>query len=72
MSGKINAWFNETTSDLFRQRNVTWSKAKKTNSEEDLSHYRLIQNKFTKCIKSYKSQYNLNLINNNINDPSKF
>ncbi len=50
---------------------MAWSKAKKTNSDEDWSQYRLLRNKCTKSISS-RSQYYLNLINNNMNDPSKF
>ncbi len=72
VSGRNNPWFNESVSNLIKQRNVAWSKAKKTNSDEDWSQYRLLRNKCTKSIKSSKSQYYLNLINNNMNDPSKF
>lgn len=72
VSGKNNPWFNESVSNFIKQRNVAWSKAKKTNSNEDWSNYRLLRNKCTKLIKMSKSQYYLNLINNNMNDPSKF
>ncbi len=45
---------------------------RKQNSDEDWSQYRLLRNKCTKSIKSSKSQYYLNLINNNMKVPFKF
>uniref|UniRef100_A0A0E9XRT2 Uncharacterized protein n=1 Tax=Anguilla anguilla TaxID=7936 RepID=A0A0E9XRT2_ANGAN len=72
VSGKDNPWFNETISSSIRERDKAWAKAKRSNDASDWVQYRALRNKCTKLIKNTKSDYYLHLINENLNDPSKF
>lgn len=72
LSGKDNPWFNESVSNLIRQRNAAWAKAKKTNNFLDWISYRALRNKCTKLIKSGKCDYYLSIINENLKNTKKF
>lgn len=46
--------------------------AKKTNNHLDWVRYRTLRNNCTKLVKNSKCDYYLNMINENLNDPTKF
>lgn len=72
ISGKDNPWFNDTLSTLIRQRNAAWAKAKKSNDLLDWSSYRALRNSCTNSIKCAKRDYYLSMVNENLNNPTKF
>lgn len=69
--GRDNPWFNDSIATAVREWNEAWIKAKRNNNDKCWLNYRVLRNKCTRLIKSTKSEYYLNLINENLNDPKK-
>ena len=65
-------WVTSDIKKSIQQRDYIHGKARKTNSEDDWSTYRLLRNQVTKLIKSAKGMYNKRLIERNSDNPKMF
>lgn len=74
VKGRDNPWFDESIAILIKQRDNAWAKAKRDKNKNPRlwDVYRALRNKCTRLIKNAKSEYYLNLLNQNLNDPNKF
>lgn len=72
IKGWNNPWFSTDISNLLRQRDQAWAKARKTKLEADWVNFCQLRNKCTSLIKKRKSEFYLSEIMSNFNDPKKF
>uniref|UniRef100_A0A669EJS2 Reverse transcriptase domain-containing protein n=1 Tax=Oreochromis niloticus TaxID=8128 RepID=A0A669EJS2_ORENI len=72
VKGRENPWFSSELSESIHQRNVTWAKARKSDSLTDWLDFRKLRNKCTTLIKKAKSEYYLSVTSENLNNPQKF
>jgi hypothetical protein len=56
----------DSIATAIRERNEAWIKAKRNNNDKCWLNYRVLRNKCTRLIKTTKSEYYLNLINENL------
>lgn len=72
VKGRDNPWFTDELSDLFRERNSAWARARKTGHEKDWVVFRALRNKCIALVCRAKSEFYLNEITRNLNNPTKF
>ena len=72
VKGRENPWFSDKLSDIIHKRDVAWARARKSKSELDWIHFRQLRNKCTSHIRNAKSNYYVNQMTENSNNPSKF
>ena len=70
--GSQNPWMTSAISNLMSTRDYCLRKAKRTGKDEDWSSYRLFRNKVTAAMRHTKSDYNRNLIQENLDNPRNF
>lgn len=70
--GRDNPWFSNELSELIRQRNISWAKARHTHLPADWTHFRCLRNKCCAQIRRSKSDFYLKIVTENLNNPSKF
>ena len=59
-------------SNLMKSRDFNLKKVKKSGCDEDWASYRLHRNQVTAATRNAKSDYNRNLIQENLDDPCSF
>ncbi len=63
-----NVWFTPELSNLLRECNLAWSKARSTNLKEDWLIFRQLRNMSTAAIKKAEVDYFLLETSNNLNN----
>ena len=70
--GRDNPWVSDNLAELIRKRNISWAQARHTNAPFDWASFRGLRNKCTGLIRKSKSDYCLNAVTENLNNPTKF
>ena len=70
--GSQNPWMTSAISKLMSTRDYYQRKAKRSGRDEDWTSYRLFRNKVAAAIRYAKSDYNRNLIHENLDNPRVF
>ena len=70
--GYQNPWMTSAISNLMKSRDFYLRKVKKSGWDEDWDSYRLHRNKVTAATRNAKSDYNRNLIQENLDDSRSF
>jgi hypothetical protein len=58
--------------ELIRKINISWAQARHPNAPIDCTSFRALRNKCTGLIGTSKSDYYLNAVTENLNNPTKF
>ncbi len=72
VKGRHNVWFTPELSNLLRERNLAWSKARSTNLKEDWLIFRQLRNMSTAAIRKGKVDHFLLETSNNLNNSKTF
>lgn len=70
ISGRDNPWFSENLAEL--NRKIYVAQARRANAPVDWASFRALRNKCTGLIRKSKSEYYLNTVTENLNNPNKF
>ncbi|KAF3852049.1 hypothetical protein F7725_005404 [Dissostichus mawsoni] len=57
---------------ILKERDIAWSRARKSKSQVDWIIFRQLRNRFTFLVKKAKSEYYISNTTSNLNDPNKF
>ncbi len=68
VKGRHNVWFTPELSNLLRECNLAWCKARSTNLKEDWLIFRQLRNMSTAAIRKAKVDYFLLETSNNLNN----
>lgn len=71
IKGRDNPWFTAELSYLLHERNVAWTKARKSDAKDDWLLFRQLRNQFTYLLREAKAESNLSQTTKNLNDPKK-
>ncbi len=72
VKGRHNVWFTPELSNLLRESNLAWSKARSNNLKEDWLIFRQLHNMSTAAIRKVKVDYFLLETSNNLNNLKTF
>lgn len=72
VKGRDNPWFTDELSELFRERNSAWARARKTGQEKDWVAFKALRNRCTALVRRAKSEFYFNETTRNRNNPTKF
>ena len=72
IKGRDNPWFSPELATLIHERNAAWALARNTASQSDWAHFRHLRNKCTYAVRKCKSDFFLNSLSSNLNNPSRF
>lgn len=72
IKNRVTPWFSQELSSLFNDRNVAWSRARRTGDPQLWSSFRQIRNKCTSAVRKAKSNYYLELVSSSYSNPAKF
>lgn len=72
IKGRDNPWFTPDLANALHERNLVWTKARKTGLKCDWDNFRKLRNKSSSQIKNAKSTFYLSTTTDSLNDPKRF
>lgn len=72
VKGRNNPWFSSELSCIIHDRNLAWTKARKSCSDADWLIFRQLRNKCSFLLRKTKSEYVMSVTTDNLTDPRKY